>query len=38
MSDFSSSLPIKTENAGDVIVKLADATVTSQQLAIDSSC
>ena len=37
MSDFSSSLPIKTENAGDVIVKLADATVTSQQLAIDSS-
>ena len=37
MSDFNSSLPVRTEAAGDVIVRLADATITSQQLAIDSS-
>lgn len=36
MSDFSSSLPIRTENAGDVIVKIADATVTSQQLKVEA--
>jgi hypothetical protein len=37
MSDFNSSLPVRTETAGDVIAKLCDATVTSQQLAIDSN-
>lgn len=37
MSDFNSSLPVKTESPGDVIAKIADATVPSQQLAIDSS-
>lgn len=37
MSDFNSSLPVRTENAGDVIAKLADATTPSQQLAIDAS-
>lgn len=37
MSDFNSSLPIKTESAGDVQVKLVDGTITSQSLAIDSS-
>lgn len=37
MADFNSGLPVRTEAAGDVIVKVADATVTSQQLAIDSS-
>jgi len=37
MSDYNSSLPVRTENAGDVIIKVADATITSQQLAIDSS-
>ncbi len=36
MSDFASSLPIRTENAGDAIVKVADATVTSQQLAVNA--
>lgn len=37
MSDFNSSLPVRTETAGDVIAKIADATVPSQQLAVDAS-
>lgn len=37
MADFNSSLPVRTENNGDVVVKVADATVPSQQLAIDGS-
>lgn len=37
MSDFNSSLPVRTEAAGDVIVKVSDATTPSQQLAVDSS-
>lgn len=37
MSDFNSSLPVRTESAGDVVAKLADATTPSQQLSIDSS-
>jgi hypothetical protein len=37
MADYNSSLPVKTESAGDVIVKIADATVPSQQLAVDST-
>jgi len=37
MSDFNSSLPVRTETAGDVIVKVGDASTPSQQLAIDSS-
>lgn len=37
MSDFNSSLPVRTEAAGDVIAKIADATTPSQQLAVDSS-
>lgn len=37
MSDFNSSLPVRTENPGDVIAKIADATTPSQQLAIDAS-
>ena len=36
MSDYNSSLPVRTENAGDVIAKIADATVTSQQLAVNA--
>lgn len=36
MSDFNSSLPIRTENAGDAIVKVADATIPSQQLKVNS--
>ena len=34
MSDYNSSLPIRTENNGDVVAKIADATVPSQQLAV----
>lgn len=37
MSDYKSSLPVRTENDGDVVIKLADKTITSQQLAIDSA-
>lgn len=36
MADFDSSLPIRTQDAGDVIVKVADATVPSQQLKVES--
>jgi hypothetical protein len=35
MSDFNSALPIRTEQDGDVVVKIADATVPSQQLTIN---
>lgn len=37
MSDFNSSLPVRTENSGDVAVKIVDGTITSQALAIDAS-
>jgi len=37
MSDYNSSLPIRTENNGDVVVKVGDGTIPSQQLAVDSS-
>lgn len=36
MSDYNSSLPIRTENPGDAIVKIADATLPSQQLAVNA--
>lgn len=36
MADFDSSLPVRTQNPGDVIAKIADATVPSQQLAVNS--
>lgn len=36
MSDFNSSLPIRTEQNGDVAVKIVDGTVTSQQLTVNS--
>ena len=35
MADFDSSLPVRTENAGDVIAKIADATTPSQQLKVN---
>lgn len=35
MSDFNSSLPVRTELPGDVIVKVADATTPSQQLTVN---
>jgi len=34
--DANSSLPIRTENAGDAIVKVADATTPSQQLKVEA--
>ncbi len=36
MADFDSSLPIRTENPGDVISKIADATIPSQQLTVNA--
>lgn len=35
MADFDSSLPVRTENPGDVISKIADATTPSQQLTVN---
>lgn len=35
MSDFNSSLPTRTENPGDIQVKVVDSTTPSQQLAIN---
>jgi hypothetical protein len=37
MSDANSSLPIRTENNGDVKAILVDGTITSQALAIDAA-
>ena len=37
MSDFNSSLPVRTEANGDVVVKLADGTTASQLINIDAS-
>jgi hypothetical protein len=37
MSDFNSSLPIRTENNGDVVAKIADATTPSQQMAVTAT-
>lgn len=36
MSDYNSSLPVRTEAAGDIIAKLCDATTTTQRLKIGS--
>jgi acylphosphatase len=36
MADFDSSLPVRTENAGDVVAKIADATIPSQQRKVES--
>ena len=36
MADYDSSLPIRTENDGDVVAKISDATVSSQQLAVEA--
>lgn len=36
-SDFASSLPVRTENNGDVVVKVVDGTLTSQTLGVDST-
>lgn len=36
MSDFSSSLPIRTEANGDAAVKIVDGTITSRALTVNS--
>src|SRR4051812_35877124 len=36
MSDFNSSLPVRTEAPGDVIVKVADKTTPANQLAVNA--
>ena len=37
MSDFASALPVRTENAGDVIVKLCDPTTTTHQASVSAA-
>jgi len=37
MADYNSSLPVRTENDGDIVVKVGDASLPSQQLGVDSS-
>jgi hypothetical protein len=37
MSDFNSSLPIRTQSNGDAIVEICDGTVTTQKLAITAA-
>lgn len=37
MADFNSSLPVRTENNGDIVAKISDGTTASQLLSIDSS-
>lgn len=36
MADFDSSLPIRTQNDGDIVAKIADATIPSQQLTVEA--
>lgn len=36
MSDYNSSLPIRTENAGDVVAKIGDRLTPSQQLKVNA--
>src|ERR1035437_4291197 len=37
MSDFNSSLPVRTENNGDVAAKIVDGITPSQALAVDAA-
>lgn len=37
MSDYNSSLPVRTENNGDIVAKIGDGTTPSQFLGVDSS-
>lgn len=36
MSDYNSSLPVRTENNGDVAIRVVDGTITSQQLTVNA--
>lgn len=37
MADFQESLPVLTENDGDIVAKIGDGTTPSQYLAVDSN-
>lgn len=37
MADFDSSLPVRTQNDGDVVARIGDGTTPSQQLAVDAN-
>ncbi len=37
MADYDSSLPVRTQNDGDVVSKIGDGTTPSQYLAVDAS-
>lgn len=37
MSDYDSSLPVRTQNNGDVAAKIVDGTITSQALSVDAT-
>lgn len=37
MSDFNSSLPVRTQSNGDVVAFIADGTISTQLLGVDSS-
>jgi len=37
MADYDSSLPVRTENAGDVAAKIVDGATPSQALSVDAS-
>jgi len=36
MADFASSLPVRTENAGDLQIQIVDGTLTSNKLKVES--
>jgi hypothetical protein len=36
MSDYNSSLPVRTESAGDLAIKVVDATITSRQMTVNA--
>jgi|SRR5579859_3813192 len=37
MSDFNSSLPVRTQNNGDIVVEVSDGTTPSQKMAVNSA-
>jgi hypothetical protein len=37
MADYNSSLPVRTQNNGDVVIELADGTTPSQKAAVNAS-
>jgi len=37
MADYNSSLPVRTQNNGDVVIELADGTTPSQKLAVNAA-